>query len=366
MSDASITKPMRLTSIQALRGVAALAVALLHFAGLQVEQSIRGELGWQIYGWMGVDMFFIVSGFIMVWVTANIAEGTQAASKFLAMRVIRIYPLWFACMILVGIFFYLGNGVPVSIYQIPKEEAWPFFFRSFFLIPQDNHPLIAVGWTLIHELYFYLVFTILLVVGLRSKIFIGLSIWASVTALGLALGLGELSPALDIIFNPLSFLFMAGMVLGQLILRQNQPRFAVPALILGVAVFAALFFTDFDLQKNRVLYLILPFSLIVYGLVSREKITGRAMPNFLTWLGDISYSVYLTHALVIIGWMTFLRPFYKEGLLHTVLPPTAAIVLDTICLLVATIITASVFYYGVERPSLKFFRSRLPSYRAKS
>jgi len=354
---------MKITSIQVLRGIAALAVAFLHFAGLQKEESIRDVLAWQAYGWMGVDMFFIISGFIMVWVTVNIRGGTKTASQFIVMRIVRIYPLWFVCMTLVGIFFYIGNDVPVSIYEIPKEEAWSYFFRSFFLVPQDMKPLIGVGWTLIHEMFFYLVFAILLALGLRVKIFTSILIWALVTALGLYMDWNQLSPVLNVIFNQLSFLFMAGMVSALLVLRQGKPALASIALFLGLLSFGALFLTDFNLRENRVLYLILPFSLIVYGLVSREKIIGRATPIILSWLGDISYSIYLTHFLVIIGWRTFLKPFYKGGLLHGYLPSNVAIFMDTICLLLATLITASVFYYTIERPTLKFMRSRLIGYR---
>jgi len=108
-----------------------------------------------------------------------------------------------------------------------------------------------------------------------------------------------------------------------------------------------------------------PFSLIVYGLVSREKITGRAMPKFLSWLGDISYSVYLVHYLVIIGWRTFLKPFYADGPFHEVLSPNLTLVIDSLGLIAATLITASVFYYVIERPSLKILRALMPSYRAK-
>jgi len=366
MTIATTSKPVTLTSIQALRGIAAIAVAFLHFAGLQVEESIWTGLNWQQYGWMGVDMFFIISGFIMVWVTANIGSGPKIAGRFLTLRIIRIYPLWMVCMILVGIFFYLVNGVPASIYQISKEGAWPYFFRSFFLIPQDLRPLIVVGWTLIHELFFYLIFSIILAVGLRAKIFIGVAIWAVVTALGLFLNWNDLSPVLEVVFSPLSYFFMAGIALAVLIMRQEKPALAIPMLVLGLTLFAALFFTDFKLRQNRVLYLVVPFSLIVYGVVAREKGTSRAMPKVLSWLGDISYSVYLTHYLVILGWRTFMKPFYPTGFLHEKLPPNLTIFLDSLCLLMATLITASVFYYVVERPSLKVLRSLLPSYRAKA
>jgi len=204
-------------------------VALLHFAGLQVEEFIRADRDWQVYGWMGVDMFFIISGFIMVWVTAAVAGGTRAAGQFLAHRAIRKYPLWFACAALVGMFFYLVDGVPASIYAVSKEEAWPFFIRSFFLIPQEMKPVIDVGWTLIHELFFYLIFALILALGLRSKLAIGIAVWGVVTAAGLHLGLGKHSPVLDVIFNPLSFLFMGGMVTAHLILCQDKPAFAFPA-----------------------------------------------------------------------------------------------------------------------------------------
>jgi len=94
----SLATPSKIESIQALRGIAALAVAMLHLAGLQTLGGLRCGTGLFGYGWMGVDIFFVISGFIMVWVTQNIDASPKTARRFLMQRIVRIYPLWWVCV----------------------------------------------------------------------------------------------------------------------------------------------------------------------------------------------------------------------------------------------------------------------------
>ena len=94
----SAVNSSHINSIQALRGFAALAVALLHLAGLQMLEGFRETTGLYRYGWIGVDVFFIISGFIMVWVTRNItASPKQRGDSWLSARYEFIPYGGFAC-----------------------------------------------------------------------------------------------------------------------------------------------------------------------------------------------------------------------------------------------------------------------------
>lgn len=362
----SIAQQSKLGSIQALRGLAALAVALLHIAGMQVLEGARAETGVFAYGWVGVDLFFIISGFIMVWVTQGLTGDRKTAGRFLAQRAIRIYPLWWACALILGVFYMIIHGAPASADYIAKEQSWPVFIKSFFLIPQTLAPMPEVGWTLIFELFFYLVFAGFLAAGLRAKLPYAIIGWAVLTGLGLHLGWGKLGPVFAIMFSPLCFHFMAGMSAALLLQRQTRPALGLPALAIGCAGLAAILFTGSADKAARVMLFILPVSLIVYGVVALEQSGKLRTPKPLSWLGDISYALYLTHPLVIIAWRV-LKPVYPGGQLGGTmsgLPPFIILLLDSALVIAACLITATIFHKLIEQTSLKYLRSKLPTYRA--
>ena len=92
--------PKRLESVQALRGVAALLVLFYHLASFQrqMAEENRDDIlltsGIWDNGWAGVDLFFVISGFIMVYVTRNSGRTLKDVGRFMASRITRIYPLW--------------------------------------------------------------------------------------------------------------------------------------------------------------------------------------------------------------------------------------------------------------------------------
>ena len=361
----SIATPSKIESIQALRGIAALAVALLHLAGLQTLEGLRRGTGLFGYGWMGVDIFFVISGFIIVWVTQNIEASPKTAQRFLMQRIVRIYPLWWVCVSFVALYFFIIHGVPAHPDFVPTNESWGYYVRSLLLLPQDRAPLLTEGWTLIHELFFYAVFTLIIAVKFRSKLKLAMVIWAGLTAIGLALGWQDIHPALNIVFNPLSFLFIAGACVAELILTQRFRKYAEWVLALAcVSVLALLLTATLD-KSSRVLQLILPLSLLLWAVVALEQSGKLKVRRELVFLGDISYALYLTHPLVILGWRAF-RPFYADGLFEGVtskLPTLFVTALDMAALITAFLVTAYIFHRLIEKTSLQFFKGKMASYK---
>lgn len=361
----SLTTPSQIKSIQALRGVAALAVALLHLAGLQMLEGLRADTGLYRYGWLGVDVFFIISGFIMVWVTRNMSGSPQVAGRFLLQRAVRIFPLWWVCVSFVGLFFFVIHQVPASPDVIAREQAWGYYLRSLFLLPQERAPLLTEGWTLIHELFFYIVFAAVLAVKMRKHIVPVLLLWGAVTALGFHLGAANVNPVLSIIFSPLSFLFIAGALIGVIKTPPALARFSGWALLAALIWVAALLVTGTLDKSARVLQLIAPLSLLLWSVVTLEQSGNLEVWRPLVSLGDISYALYLTHPLVILAWRV-VRPFYKDGLFWggvSGLPNSALLYVDMVVLLIAFLITAFLFHKLIEKPSLRFFKGKLKSYK---
>lgn len=361
----SISTTSQISTVQALRGLAALGVALLHLSGLQMLEGFRTSTGLFAYGWIGVDLFFVISGFIMVWVTQRIKSTPTTAIRFIISRVVRIYPLWWVSVSLVGLFFFIIHGVPASIDVMPKNQAWAYYAKSLFLWPQELAPLLDVGWTLIHEMFFYIIFALIIALGMRGRLLWGLAIWGALTFFGIILNLGELNPFFKIIFSPLSFLFIAGAVIGKVRTSEGLNKFAWPVLGLSLAIILSLILFDVLDKRERVIQLIVPLSLLLWSVVTLENAGKINTPKPLIWLGDISYALYLTHPLVVLAWRT-IRPFYEGGLFSFVtskLPTTFLIYIDMLVLIFAFLITATIFHITVEKTTSRFIRRKIPTYR---
>lgn len=147
-------------NIQALRSVAVLLVVVFHFAGIE---QIYGQ-GPNLFprftdiGASGVDIFFVISGFIMSTITRGQFENFKNAFTFLFHRITRIYPLyWFYTIV------FLVSLLISDVIQRKTSVKFPYdYLPAFLLLPQNAPNILAVSWTLIYEIYFYFVMAVLL------------------------------------------------------------------------------------------------------------------------------------------------------------------------------------------------------------
>ena len=366
-----IDLPKRLNSIQALRGVAALLVLFFHMAEFQ-RQMAEGNpsdtalvSGIWDRGWAGVDLFFIISGFIMVYVTRQSGRSFADIRNFIVARVTRIYPLWWVCAGIMAVYFLMTYGMLAAPDRVEgSSDAFAYAARSFLLIPQEVPPLLGLGWTLIHEMFFYIVFAGLLFLP-RKYLPWALSVWAILTVIGSQF----IAPAayarnfMELVASPLSLEFIAGGFAGYWVTRGK----IIPskALVIGGAllVFLALFFFPYvelgTYTTSRVAMFALPFLLLTYGWVCCELKGQLKAPKWLSKLGDWSYSLYLTHYIVLVTLRRIYRHVFPEdlkvgadGIIDNVIFALLALLLS--------IITAAIFYNLIERPSLRLFRKLRP------
>src|SRR3990167_499256 len=155
-------------NIQALRAIAAMMVVFFHIAGLEMRYFHCMALSpyFTDLGNAGVDIFFVISGFIMVQVTQGKFQNKFEINKFFLNRIKRIYPLyWFYSLLVV---------LAIFIYPHISSHKWSVdgLIKSFLLIPQQGDPYLIVGWTLIHEMYFYI--TMILLLCAPEKFFVSL------------------------------------------------------------------------------------------------------------------------------------------------------------------------------------------------
>ena len=273
-----------LYGIQYLRAVAAIAVVLFHAA-----EKMGGHFA---IGAAGVDVFFVISGFIM-WVIT--ARRPVTPLKFLSDRIVRIVPIyWLATMVMVA-------GALVGLFPNLELTAG-HVVASLLFVPMRSPssgeiwPVLVQGWTLNFEMFFYLVFALaLLLPRARQLAAVGV-VLAALTIAGAFLSTDN---ALLLTYTrPIILEFAIGLVLGQLWLAGRVPGAAAGLGLVLVAIggFAAIgiFRLPFDEWTCGPLAAVLVLG--VLALEARGLIRPFALP---TLLGNASYSIYLWHTFAI-------------------------------------------------------------------
>jgi len=364
--QASPTQRVRLDNIQALRGVAALAVLFYHLAlfirgGVFVGQSGLPAGPWD-QGWAGVDLFFVISGFIMVWTTQTISPSIKSSSAFLWRRVTRIYPLWWFCAAIMAVYFLWAYNMPAAPDRVAgPQEAWSYALKSFALWPQETPPLLGLGWTLVHEMWFYIVFAALLILP-RKYLVPSLVVWGALTALHyLLLGAVDQAQALrKLITSPLTLEFIGGALMTCVLIKwRDIPRnwgwgvFAIGLLWVSLAmIFNIRFLADDHHLTRTIVYGPAMFAL-VWGSTALALNGGLRVPNWLVRLGDWSYALYLIHYIVLIALKRILLQFgWGEA------GGSFAVFLFAVTAIVLSLTAAWMLHEVLEKPLIRFFRRR--------
>ena len=386
---------MRLDVIQALRGFAAYLVLIYHMRS--VEETTSKDAGYNdppvidgIFenGYAGVDLFFVISGFIMVFVTARRPETLSTIKDFALARIFRIYPPWWLFATIMAIYMIMTHGVPVrpDLLAASEESSFSYLLKSYLLLPQENFPVLAVGWTLIHEMYFYFAFALILLAP-RSLMPVWLVLWGLIVLGGALLGWSGRS-AIDfphLIFSPMTLEFIAGGLAAWLFVKGHN---YFPAVCLGAGLIAMLaclqlhpYPTPFTLEWGRVLVFTLPCVLMVYGAAGVSGRVSGMTSKIWSALGDWSFAMYLSHILVI-KTLERAMPVAANVLEHKLGAPDAIVsafrlgqpgIADNIVFIALALICATVFagliYHFFEQPALRFlnrFRGRRESDKGKT
>lgn len=274
---------MRLHALQYLRAAAALAVVYSHAAGSVPAFVAVLPQG----GSFGVDVFFVISGFIMVW----IAKPGDTPARFLANRVRRVVPLyWFFTLAMAAILLLAPGLFRNTAFDLPtlltSLAFWPHASASH---PGELWPLVAPGWSLNYEMYFYVLFAASLFAPARWRVAGVIAAIAGVYALAHALP-GD-APLLVFHREAVVFEFALGMGLAVAWRRGFGVSPAVGAALL-VAGFAWLVFAP---PMTHFLKLSLPSLLVLVGTLAVRAPAVR----WATLLGDSSYALYLSHIFVL-------------------------------------------------------------------
>ncbi len=340
----------QIESIQALRAVAALLVVFAHAA--HETEAIGPRVGLSaidpsfMHGGIGVDIFFVISGFIMVHTSAELFGQPGAWRVFLGRRIARIVPLyWLLTSVLL-----IGGLLAPKLLNVPLGD-WQHILKSYLFIPSlrdgdEIRPVMALGWTLNLEMFFYMLFAGAMLLPLRRGM------------MALALAIGGFALA-GILLQPtqvqfafwtqqiiLEFLF--GCLLALLYRQGARLPGAVAALMVALG-FAGMFrFPALDAAAT-----IAPAlrwggaAVLIVGGAALYRGAPPRLVLLLTGLGNASYSLYLFHPFA-------LRPL-REIWIRLV---GGALPLE-IYIMVAMIIAAlasTLLYRWIERPLGRWLR----------
>lgn len=344
--------PARMRPMEGLRGVAVILVFAQHFA-VQAQlfaalDPVSAELFAvaRTFGNLGVELFFILSGYLIY---GTLLRGNPGFLPFMARRVERLYPA-FLCVFALA----LASHIALRTGEIPSApaDAARLILANLLFLPGviDLAPILQVAWTLSWEMAFYLLLG-LAVPGLRmarwpraARIAAILAGAAAVTAASLAApgGIGPFVAPL------VSLPFFAGMLLLEL----RQPaRWAVPGGIALAAGASALLFARYLTAQPVALEWMetLALSLLCAAAFQDGNIVARLLSaTGLRWLGNMSYSYYLLHGIVVIaafrGLAWLIGTAWPGWLAWALLPPVFA----------ASLAASLALFLAVERPlSLK-------------
>lgn len=346
---------MNYRNIQGLRAIAALMVFASHlFWDIVPMRTHWAKPYATAIGPSGVDIFFVISGFIIYHVARRSAARVdsvgrgRAVYEFAIKRIIRIYPLYWVVFAVAALIM-IWVPLPASFQKKPQLEL-------FFLINGIPNFRVQAAWTLTFEVYFYAV-TALSIFLAPKRILAGLSIWFAVIACTAvhAAAFGASGPS-SYVFAPILLEFLLGIVAGRLIER-GESRFHGVSICAGIVwMLIGAWALQQDGGRAAQSYLLrlacwgFPAALIVYGTAALELRNAWIMPSVLQYLGDASFSIYLWHAVVFIGVAALFAHFGWVGVVdRSLLAVLMAVIGMGIGLL---------SYHFLEKPSLKALRKR--------
>jgi len=340
-----------LNTIQAIRGIAALAVVFHHLVFTLHTYGARGSFFEFVRDTMrpgdaGVDLFFVVSGFIMVYIRANyVRDGQRLAGKFLARRAERVIPpYWIYTTAALGLVVLasLAGQAPDGALSLGK------ILHSYFLVPYETGFLLIVGWTLSYEMLFYFAFAfgLLFFTSRLAHIVAVGAVFAIGVVIGQLVDLRDVSTILTFFTLPIILEFVIGMVIAHFYLdgRYFGKATGLALIAAGIALFIVFNYPvealngrsmeELRTPFERFVWYGVPAALMVMGALGLEKDWGKAVPRFLITLGNSSYSLYLSHFLGLHA----MGIIWKGLGLNQIVPDAVfAVILVSVCVIYAAL-----------------------------
>jgi peptidoglycan/LPS O-acetylase OafA/YrhL len=271
-----IAEPGRILVVEYLRGIASLSVAWFHLTN-QYKDSWVTSIG--SYGWLGVEIFFVISGFVIPYSIWRLSPNysIRMFPQFIARRIVRLEPPYLLSLMMVIILHQMASSVSWFRGEPPTHDVLQIASHVFYLVPLTSYGwLQPVYWSLAYEFAFYVSIglTYWLISGARSAV-----IWlVASTALASAVLLGQLSSRV--------LLFVMGVSLFRNVVGIQNSRIGVA--VVGICAFVIAWTGNPEIAMTG----LVSVAVINWGM--RLEIKGSAGKALLS-CGAISYSLYLVH-----------------------------------------------------------------------
>jgi peptidoglycan/LPS O-acetylase OafA/YrhL len=341
----SAGEPRRLLSLQVGRGLAAVSVALYH-ARVGTDNFVERVPDWLTaivqHANLGIDFFFVLSGFIILHAHYDDERGPRALKAYVLKRIARIYiPYLPITAVVIAIYLLLPD-----LSRNPRDWGW---WTSVFLVPSEKQPALLVAWTLVHEMMFYSGF-MLFYAGRRVFFLVVLGWVAAIVSTSHMHA--AMSPWPSTLLNPLNLEFVLGMACGLayrwMASMRHAPAAACAVLATGAAI-ATFYFAAFDTLSLDRLWFAVGASLVLLGAVLLEHRFERRIPQALVELGDASYAIYLIH-----------NPVISVTSRVAAKLPVLNVWFVSLAFSMIVIVAAGWLYYRLyERPALVAFRRQV-------
>jgi peptidoglycan/LPS O-acetylase OafA/YrhL len=344
-----LTEPGRKTvgvrkyqGLQILRIAAACMVVLTHSTFYARERLDKHFAVWG-EGASGVNIFFVLSGFVMIYSSAKLLKDVNGWKIFAERRIVRIVPIyWIATSLKIAALLLTSGYILHAQFSAVKA------IESFLFVPAYNSdgsitPVMGVGWTLNFEMFFYLLFTLAL--------FFRVNVYKLVGCVLCILAVGAFFrqpgwPAISFYLDTRVLQFFLGMLIAKVCLASKHMRLRFSLPLLG-AGFVGLMGPWAPMQQLHGLPIELAAALIVYATASLEDSLTR-IPRFILYGADASYAIYLFHP--------FIAPAVPVLLvrMHLVHPW-----LSVACSVTLALAGGCLVHQFVEAPITQWFRDHL-------
>ena len=337
-----------------LRAIAAIMVVIFHAQALLSAYELRIGLSptalnmtnsLRTLGSSGVDIFFVISGFVMAYISYGKRGSPSCIAPFLKRRLIRIVPIyWMYTFILAALLLFLPQVFATAKFSA-VETLLSCLFIPYNPLTNPTAPVLQVGWTLSYEMYFYLLVGLGLCLSFwRFALLLGV-IFSVCVAGGLLYSFSD--PGIRLLTNPILFEFLAGFICGGAYLSGFTPNNKIPPALFGLGIIGYVACGAELISIPPGFFAVL----LVAGSVFWEQQAKKAcFSKILVAIGNSSYTLYLSHYLLmpLLGKLCAAMGFWH------IFPSGAFIIFATItCVLVA-----HVLYMAIEMPLMKMFRTK--------
>ena len=340
--------------IQTIRGLTAVTVVLRH---VTVSSLAYFNVVWfyNIFrpSWNGVDIFFVLSGFIITYIHYQDLSTKKNTRAFFIKRFNRIYPIfWIISIIYLAVYL-------VSKKLVMHDLASVYMAKSFLLLENANPmPIIRASWSLCFEVLFYLVFGLCIMLGMRTAKFIWVA-WLVVTVLCyLFLPVNKI----PFVVRPYIIEFLMGCLVGYIFksvtlgeqqfnwIKRNHRLVLFSGLLLILTMYVITNLTPFGQQTafdSRIFYG-LSASLLILGAALTDYNRPLKIPKVFLLLGDASYVIYLIHLLVL---AFAFKSIQARPAIYT---NHWLIIVFGLCAAAAAVAIGILFHLAIEKPVLNY------------